>query len=460
MKLKVSKNLLSVFLVFSVIFLTTSCSEKDDTEKDNIESTLSKSLSEENFSNFLIEVPNPPSSLSKISEGVYSKPRSNYGLSPVIDFIVNDDNTIDVLFRSEGKKFLLRISLETESIVKEFLIPAKVDNEKRFLGFESLGNEKYIIGYSADNSHGDNNAEAWYTAFDGTTGEELFSTRIWGEKSLEEVDSKGAPAQAGSAVIRYNKTDNIIALYLSHTMKWNDGVRHQAGWFGFLDGTSGELLTNSEGKVKGNEWFFSHNFDQRCILSSDNKFYALAHGDAYPRALGISKWSHENGLESKYDYYKIQNGSTGNNTTLTTTGDLAELSDGNVAVVYSTEDERSKRDLKLAIITGLSSNTIELAQESWITNLDNEHVGWGSKVLQYGDQNVIIGWNTFDDDNQGTGSHFSLVNLSGTSISDVYSLDNTVLYPAQSFKKSADGKYVIFVSSENNALSVHLISIE
>ena len=103
-------------------------------------------------------------------------------MAPFIDFVVNTDNTIDVLWRDvSNNKFISKISLETKSLVEEINIPTKINNQQRFLGFESLGNDKYIIGYSKDNEFGDVDAEAWYTAFD-KTGTELFSTRLWGEE--------------------------------------------------------------------------------------------------------------------------------------------------------------------------------------------------------------------------------------------------------------------------------------
>lgn len=446
-----------IILAFTILSLVnTSCS----TDDDSVPKLLDKSLQDEYFSSFSVELRNSPVPISKIVKGTYTKPRSNYGMTPYIDFRVNADNTIDVFCLDNlGNKSISKISLDTKSLVKEIIIPTKVNNQKRFLGFESLGDGKYIIGYSKDNAHGDKEAEAWYTAFD-ETGTELFSTRIWGENNLNEVNSKGKPTQAGSGLIRYSKKNNFIVLYLSHTMKWGDGVRHQAGWLGFLNSNTGEILKKENGNIIGNGWFFSHNFDQRGIISSQNTFYALAHGDAYPRALGISNWSHVNGKKSSFNYYDIKNGKTGNNTTLSTTGDLTELSNGNVAVVYSTQDARNKRDLRVSIVEGLETKTPVLMQEKWLSSLASEHVGWGSKVIQYDNEHIIIGWNTFDGNNNGTGSHFLLTNMDGTKASETYSLEQTVLYPAQSFKKSADGKYIIFVSEENSNIKVHLIAIK
>ncbi len=181
----------------------------------------------------------------------------------------------------------------------------------------------------------------------------------------------------------------------------------------------------------------------------------MAHGDAYPRALGIDVWSHINGFEYGFDYYEIKNGSLGQNKTLTTTGDLTELSNGSVAIVYSTEDDRQARDLKISVI---DMNEPKIEHEVWLTSLDQQYVGWGSKVIQYDEEHILVGWNTFDN-NQGIGSHFILTRLDGTLTTEAHSLEKSVLYPAQSFKKSADGKSIIFVSEEDGELKVHVIDI-
>ena len=417
------------------------------------------SLQQENFSEFSISLSGSPHPLAGIANGAYTKPHSPYGMAPFIDFVVNTDNTIDVLWRDvSNNKFISKISLETKSLVEEINIPTKINNQQRFLGFESLGNDRYIIGYSKDNEFGDVDAEAWYTAFD-KTGTELFSTRLWGEEKQTNAWSKGQPSEAGSALIRYSEENDFIVIYLAHTMPWDDdGYRHQAGWLGFLDGNTGEILENTSRTNRiglTRDWFFSHNFDQRGIISSQNTFYSLSHGDTYPRALGIDVWSHINGHEYGFDYYEIKNGSLGANKTLTTTGDLTELSNGNVAIVYSTEDDRQARDLKISVI---DMNEPKIEHEVWLTSLDQQYVGWGSKVIQYDEEHILVGWNTFDN-NQGTGSHFILTRLDGTLTTEAYSLEKSVLYPAQSFKKSADGKSIIFVSEEDGELKVHVIDI-
>jgi hypothetical protein len=403
-----------------------------------------------NYSSFKVQVNGNPKTMSEILSRHDAK--SAYGQIPSIDFRTNIDNTIDVLWvESNGVKHLSRISLEDGMLVEEIPIPNRVGTG-RFLGFEKLSENRFIIGYATENSFGQEDTEAWYTGFD-KTGKELFSTRIWGDIDKRKVFSKGDPGAASSALIRYNSSDNIILLYLGHDMRWDDNVRHQGGWIGFLDGTTGKILMNGDEPL-GNQWYFSHNFDQRGMLSSEGKFYTLAHGDAYPRALGIQRWSHTTGLEAELNYYEIK-GQEGDNVTNTHTGDFVELADGKIAIVYSTEIKRKQRDLRVAIIGGMNGDEPTLLSENWVTENDNEFVGWGSKIIQYGN-NLLVGWNTFQD-NEPTGTSFALLNSDGKVIAPIERLNTMVLSPSQSFQKTKDGKNIVFISSAGNSLTIHMI---
>lgn len=415
----------------------------------------------DNYSYFDVEVSASPVTVSQIAKKSWStKPNSNYGLTSYITFEVNSDNTIDILWvESDDTKHLSRISLNSKTLVENITINSKVNLKGKILGFEKIGYDEFIIGYTKDNSHGDEDNEAWYTAFNKSS--EIFSTRIFGEVSTDEVGSKGEPGAPGSAVIRYNPEDNILNVYLAHKQKYSDGVRHQGGWVGFLDCENGEVVMKNNDSHVGSGWFYSHNFDQRSILSSDGYFYLLAHGDAYPRALGVSKIGHKNGFDTKFEYYTLKDGSTGDNFTNSNTGDLVELSNGNVAIAFSTGEQREQRDLRLAIVSGLNSDTAEaqLINETWVTVNTSEYVGWGSKIAQYGDY-ILVGWNQYDSNNSATGSFVKLLDIDGNLVSNTEMLDEVCFFPAQSILTTADGKSLVWVSAHGeNRLRVNLLEI-
>jgi len=432
------------FLSIAFLLLLGSCAKK------NADPTV-----QEKHTSFEVEVVATPKSLTSIASGAYTYPESAYGQPASIDFCTNYDNTIDVFWMDNTqKKHISRISLDTKALVKDITIPLDANMGGRHLGFEKLGHDTFIIGYSKNNSSGDVDAEAWYTAFD-ITGKILFSTRIFGDISLAVDGSKGAPAQAGSAVIRYNASKNAIAVYLAHTQRYST-VRHQGGWVGFLNPTTGAVLKDTKGAQIGSGWFYSHNFDQRCFVSSSNLFYMLSHGDAYPRALGISAWNAQTGLVADFQYYKIQNGTTGDNTTLATTGDFTELSDGTVAIAYSTKDGRVQRDLRVALVAGMGTKTPSLSKETWITNYTDKTVGWGAKIASYGTGTIVL-WNTFSGKTLGS-TYAAQLDKTGNLTSSLDSIDAASLYPSQTIRPSNNNGNLIWVSAgAGNTLKVHLL---
>lgn len=400
-----------------------------------------------NITHFDVPIEGTPM-LIKQEEGSFSFARDDkrYGVIPSLDFRMNADNTMDVLWIDDETRIahITRVSLESKNIVENIPIPNVVT--ERFLGFETFDDgKKFIIGYAKKNSF-KQESEAWYSAFtkDGTV---LFSTRIWGDVNLDAIGSKGEPGRAGSSMIRYNKSNNTLGIYLSHTMKWNDNVRHQAGWVGFLDATTGAL------KKVGNDWFYSHNFDQRLMVTSAGEFYTLAHGDAYQRALAIHRWADER-VQGSLQYFQIP-GEAGDNITNTTTGDFAELSNGNVAIAYSTAIDRESYDLRVAIVSGMTS-TPAIASENWITSYNSDQmVDKGTKVIQYSENEILVGWNVFSTGRIYKETYLALLDLTGKLISEPVKID-APLYPSQSFQKTTDGKIVI-ISAAQNKLTIHTI---
>lgn len=447
--------LITVLNLIFISFIMNSCSDGNSlSSKIN---TVNKGILE-NYSSFEVEVSASPITIPQIINGSWSsKPNSNYGLTPSIIFEINDNNTIDVLWlEPNSTKHLSRISLDSKSLIEDININENVNSTGNILGFEKMGYDEFIIGYTRDNSYGDENNEAWYTAFN--KNEEIFSTRIFGDESNDEVGSKGAPSSAGSAVIRYSSESNILNVYLAHTQKYNDEIRHQGGWVGFLNCANGDIVMNNSSHV-GSGWFYSHNFDQRSILTSDGYFYLLAHGDAYPRALGVSRIGYQNGFETKLEYYKLKNGSIGDNFTNSHTGDLVELSNDNIGIVYSTGEGRDQRDLRVSIVGGMKTNTPEVINNTWITENLTHFVGWGSKISQYGEY-ILVAWNLFDENNKGVNSNFKLLSLSGNLISDTETLDEICLYPAQSILATSDGKKLVWISAHgDNKLKIHTLNI-
>jgi hypothetical protein len=110
----------------------------------------------------------------------------------------------------------------------------------------------------------------------GRDGTERFSTDLFRSPNLDDVGTKGAPG--GSRFGYLAATDELVA-YFGHTERYDDGVRHQGGYLATLDSGGAQEVID--------DWFGSHNLDQR-LLISESTAAVLGLGDAYPKGIFFS----------------------------------------------------------------------------------------------------------------------------------------------------------------------------
>ncbi|YCO02410.1 hypothetical protein ACB087_09955 (plasmid) [Vibrio sp. VNB-15] len=410
-------------------------------------------------------------------------------MSTPIDFYLNEDNSADVFWIDTGDKdsqwnITRHNSFSDPEILELIKIPSSVNQTGKFLGFakKELDNT-YFLAYSKDNkfavrdndgkcvrvnSSSDNcDGEYWLSGFD-KNGVEKFNTSVFGDVDLtipnvSGDNTKGNPGGASVGTILYHaSTDKLIA-YTGHKQRFSDNVRHQAGWIGSY---------NSDGRLHSllGGWYSSHNFDQRLHISDDSSIYTLAHGDAFPRSLILGKWDV---AKSKhifdYYYYDIKNGTTGQNATLSDTGDVAVIDNDRVAIAFSTEDSRSSRDVVMKILSGLKYNDASKIKEDvnvWLTNYGKDIVvGKGIKVISAKDK-IMVMWNEYygsNTDKNKKGDYLKtqvrVFNFDGTVIGTMSINDK--LMPTQSLKLTKDKKEVVWVTStDNSELIFHKINFD
>ena len=161
-----------------------------------------------------------------------------------------------------------------------------------------------------------------------------------------------------------------VVLYVAHQMAWGDnGTRHQAGFFSYLDpGTGTAQIPGGAMPVEefGSEWFYSHNFDQRLLIDGGVS-YVLAHGDAFPRQLGLAAFTQktfaQNSALFDKSYFAIT-GTEGDNDTNAETGQFIKLSDGRFVIVHTSSQGRAARDVHLVLVDGATGAT---TSDAWLT---------------------------------------------------------------------------------------------
>lgn len=266
---------------------------------------------------------------------------------------------------------------KTATVTPDFLTGAR-----SLLGCAYTGkNNTYVIAYSRDHAVGGKDY-AFHLCGITADGTKIFDQMVFGDKPPTEVGSKGEPGTAGTGRVIYNEATGTVGYYLAHQQRWPDGVRHQGGYIGSLQ-PNGMNLTRADG------WFFSHNFDQR-LISSGSSFYALAHGDAYPRALGVSRWNIAAGVLSKQfdvQYHKIP-GTSGDNRTDCLTGGLVELNGGkHVAIAFATSNERKAQDVGITLIDANGA----VMTSKWLTTYPEGTKATFPRIARY-DQHVLVAW--------------------------------------------------------------------
>lgn len=249
----------------------------------------------------------------------------------------------------------------------------------RLLGFTVDPSGNFYIAYNADHpfkssvANDANNvngnelriAKATGTSFDT----KAWDTIVFGDQDNTKDMSKGNAGAAGSGVLAFDTVNQKLVIYVAHQMAWGDnGTRHQAGFFAYFDpGTGAELMPGGSLPLNtGAGWFYSHDFDQRLLIDNGTS-YLLGHGDAFPRQLGLASFNLDGYTKSNasaFDesYFTIQ-GTEGDNDTNAETGQFIHLSDGRFAMIHTSSQGRTTRDVHVV----LASSSGVMASDAWLT---------------------------------------------------------------------------------------------
>jgi hypothetical protein len=201
-------------------------------------------------------------------------------------------------------------------------------------------------------------------------GATAWDTLVFGDKDQSIDATLGDPGGAASGVLAYDSTNQKVVMYLGHSMLWTP-TRHQAGFFRLLDPATGAVLPPAGSDVIhfGSGWWYSHNFNQRLLVDGGD-YYILGHGDAFPRQLGLCKWSvsgysGKNSADFDEGYWMIA-GNEGDNNTNAQTGQFVRMSDGRFLMAHTTSDGRGARDVRLVYADGTTGKA-DAAGAVWLT---------------------------------------------------------------------------------------------
>ncbi|MFC1476495.1 carboxypeptidase-like regulatory domain-containing protein [Fibrobacterota bacterium] len=365
---------------------------------------------------------------------------SNYGIKPQIAVHANSDNTFDVALHMSQTEQARILSFDSSGAKTGEFSPSTITGARALLGFTKIPDDNsFVLGWSKDNAFGQQAFEYWITRFDNTGGQ-IFSERIFGDIHEDTLWAKGEPGAASSGRIKYNATTKNIGFYCGHTMLWDDNVRHQGGYVGFMDLNGRDTACNT--------WFFSHNFDTRMVIV-DSLYYMLAHGDAYPRALGFSKWNDLPPTGKKLvdvRYFAIP-GDVGDNTTDTQTGGLIPLGDGTFGVIFMSKIGRENYDVCYMRI----GDGGELLDTAWLTEYSTSTFAIFPRIAPYGNC-ILVLWEAVTGNTPEIRAQ--VIDDTGTPVSTIKQIDNALLSPFYDLVVLPNGTVVWAYLKSSDTLTV------
>lgn len=220
--------------------------------------------------------------------------------------------------------------------------------------------------------------------------------RSWNR--LDDCSVLGAnttiPFRSGS--LRMTEQDGKLYLHTSHQMyaSAKDGKNHQANMTFVLDEEEMEITQSWSGVMNVDYGYVSHSFNQ-FVATDGTNLYRLDHGDAYPRAVVLTKCS-TNAI-TKCTNQKILPiaGTVGANYTGVAVGGFELAGDRLVSVGNSVDQTAEEYDTSgqrnifvISTDTGLSSS-----QTTWLTEYENEGVVVGNPhLVKVSEKELYVLW--------------------------------------------------------------------
>ena len=343
-------------------------------------------------------------------------PLANFGFHTPIIPLVRADGGIDVAWldytAGKGKPFalpsvgMINITHIDATLSMGTTVATGVKTYS-LLGFTADPSGNFYLAYNADSSFktstkdDPNNVNGNELRIAKSTGAD-FGTKAWDKLIFGDVDntkdlSKGNAGAAGSGVLGYDVMNQKLVLYVAHQMAWGDnGTRHQAGFFSYIDPATGAALAPGGGAPlnTGAGWFYSHDFDQRLLVDAGTA-YVLGHGDAFPRQLGFAAWTptsySKNGSAFDKPYFMIT-GNEGDNNTNAETGQFLKLKDGSFALIHTSSQGRAARDVHIVLANGTTGATLS---DAWLTT-NAAHTEATMPKLEVLDGSLFVSYGLWD----------------------------------------------------------------
>ena len=188
-------------------------------------------------------------------------------------------------------------------------------------GFFAGKNENYIITGKINNAES-NNGEVIRIYKYGKNWDLIDQAVISGANTK-------VPFDAGS--LRCAESDGILYIHTCHKMyRSNDGLNHQSNMLISLRESDMKIADINYQVSNNNTGYVSHSFNQFILIDNDKNIVTVNHGDAFPRAVVLSKYRSKADNSGRFNngvnnvFLLQMNGYQGNNSTGACVGGFAE----------------------------------------------------------------------------------------------------------------------------------------
>ena len=246
-------------------------------------------------------------------------------------------------------------------------------------------------------------------------------------KREDDVSVYGAntyvPFDAGS--LRMAETDGKLYIHTCHKMYTSrDGLNHQANMTFVIDESRMNVIDSYYDVMNiAQAGYVSHSFNQ--FIAVDGRYvYRVDHGDAYPRAIAITRCSVSGRVDDvTYDLPLMIDGEIGNNSTGVSIGGFEISSDeciiaGN-AVPLDSAPKINSNQRNIFVVT--TDKNLNQSKFRWITNYDNKTSVKTPQLVKLNDEEFLLMWEEYSDLTDEYRTKFVALDEFGDPSSDIYS---------------------------------------
>lgn len=343
--------------------------------------------------------------MSQNNYSVYGKTVKSY-------LVENSDATLSRVEYSGGK-----VIAETYSSDGKRLISSKVLDEELeiFGGFYSGADYNYIV-YGQTNTEESDDKEVLRVVKYSKDWTRTASVPISGINTV-------IPFDAGS--LRMTETDGKLYIHTCHEMYTSsDGLNHQANMT-FVINEEDLTVAQSYYSVMNisQAGYVSHSFNQ--FIQTDGEYiYRVDHGDAYPRAISITKCD-VSGDITKVSYtlpISLSN-VLGYNATGASVGSFELSSDSCIvagnAVDYETVD--ISPDAKRNIFVSVTGKNLKESNIVWLTQYDDDSdiTVYTPQLVKIDKDQFMVMWEEYNSSTKETCTKMVTVDSAGNMTSDI-----------------------------------------